>query len=92
MPHVILTHDDVVGDFATLASGVCLGGNVHIGRCAYIGAGALMREDRSIGSCALVGMGTIVTRDIPPHEIWAGVPARYIRKVHAATFSVGAGG
>ncbi len=92
MPHVILTHGDVIGDFATMASGVCLGGNVQVGRCAYIGAGALVREDRSIGSRALVGMGAIVTRDIPPHEIWAGVPARYIRKVPAATLSVGAGG
>jgi len=84
MPHVILTHDDVIGDFATLASGVCLGGGVHVGWCAYIGAGALVREYRSIGSGALVGMGAIVTRDIPPHEVWAGVPARHIRKSEAA--------
>ena len=90
MPHVILTHDDVIGDFTTLASGVCLGGNVHVGRCAYVGAGALVREDRSVGSCALVGMGAIVTRDIPPQEVWAGVPARYIRKATAATSSFGA--
>ena len=31
MPHVILTNGDVIGDFDTLASGVCLGGNVHVG-------------------------------------------------------------
>ena len=78
MPHVVLTHDDVIDDFATLASGVCLGGDVRVGRCAYVGAGALVRERCSIGSCALVGMGAVVTRDIPPHEVWAGVPARYI--------------
>jgi sugar O-acyltransferase (sialic acid O-acetyltransferase NeuD family) len=84
MPHVTLTHDDFIADFATVASGVCLGGNVRVGRCAYVGAGALVREDRSIGSCALVGMGAIVTRDIPPQEVWAGVPARYIRKACTA--------
>jgi sugar O-acyltransferase (sialic acid O-acetyltransferase NeuD family) len=92
MPHVVLTHDDVIGDFATMASGVCLGGNVHVGRCAYVGAGALVREHRSIGSCALVGMGAIVTRDVPPHEVWAGVPARYIRKAAATASSFGVGG
>ena len=92
MPHVILTHDDVISDFATVASGVCLGGNVHVGRCAYVGAGALVREHRSIGSCALVGMGAVVTRDIPPHEVWAGVPARYIRKAAAASSSASVGG
>ena len=83
MPHVILTHDDVIEDFATIASGACLGGNVHVGRCAYVGAGVLVREERSIGSGALVGMGAVVTRDIPPHEVWAGVPARYIRNAAA---------
>ena len=92
MPHVTLTHDDVVADFATMASGVCLGGNVSVGRCAYIGAGALVREDRSIGSCALVGMGAVVTRDVPPGEVWAGVPARHICKAAAVASSSGASG
>jgi sugar O-acyltransferase (sialic acid O-acetyltransferase NeuD family) len=92
MPHVTLTHDDVVADFATMASGVCLGGNVSVGRCAYIGAGALVRENRSVGSCALVGMGAIVTRDVPPGEVWAGVPARHIRKAAAVASSFSASG
>jgi len=89
MPHVVLTHDDVIDDFATMASGVCLGGNVRVGPCAYVGAGALVRENCSIGSGALVGMGAIVTRDIPDDEVWAGVPARYIRKAGAAGAGVG---
>jgi serine acetyltransferase len=25
-------------------------------------------------------MGSVVTHDIPPYEIWAGNPARFIRK------------
>jgi sugar O-acyltransferase (sialic acid O-acetyltransferase NeuD family) len=79
MPQVVLTHDDVVEDFATLASGVRLGGSVHVGRAAYLGAGALVREGRSVGAGALVGMGAVVTRDVPAHEVWAGVPARYLR-------------
>ncbi len=92
MPHVILTHDDVIGDFATMASGACLGGHVQVGRCAYVGAGALVRERCGIGSGALVGMGAVVTRDIPPNEVWAGIPARYIREAAAATASFGVDG
>jgi sugar O-acyltransferase (sialic acid O-acetyltransferase NeuD family) len=79
MPHVTLTHDDVVEDFATLASGVCLGGTVRVGRCAYVGAGALVREGRNVGVCALIGMGAVVVADVPAREVWAGVPARRLR-------------
>lgn len=89
MPHVTLTHDDYIDDFATIASGVCLGGNVRVGRCAYIGAGVHVREERRIGAGALVGMGAAVTRDIPPDETWAGVPARQLRKPAAAPSDAG---
>jgi sugar O-acyltransferase (sialic acid O-acetyltransferase NeuD family) len=79
MPHVTLTHDDVIEDFATVASGARLGGAVHIGRGAYIGSGAMIREEVAIGSYALVGMGSVVTRDVPAGEVWAGCPARRLR-------------
>ncbi|MEV7966775.1 acetyltransferase [Sphaerisporangium sp. NPDC088356] len=79
MPHVTLTHDDVVGDYVTLAAGARLAGGVHVGRGAYIGSGALVRETLTIGSYALVGMGSVVLRDVPARQVWAGVPARFIR-------------
>jgi sugar O-acyltransferase (sialic acid O-acetyltransferase NeuD family) len=79
MSHVTLTHDNIVGDFATLASGVRLNGGVHIGEGAWVGAGAVVREERTVGAYALVGMGSVVLCDIPAYEVWAGVPARYLR-------------
>jgi sugar O-acyltransferase (sialic acid O-acetyltransferase NeuD family) len=81
MPSVVLTHDDVVGDFATLASGARLAGGVTVGEGAYIGAGALIRERCRIGDWALVGMGAGVTTDVPAGEVWAGLPARRLRRV-----------
>lgn len=81
MPHATLTHDDVIDDFATIGSGVCLGGGVRIGQAAYLGAGALIRENRTVGAFALVGMGSVVIGDVPEREVWAGVPARRLRRV-----------
>lgn len=79
MPQVTLTHDVKVADFATLASGANAGGGVRIGAGAYLGAGALLREGTTVGDRAMVGMGSVVLRDIPPGEVWAGVPARRLR-------------
>jgi sugar O-acyltransferase (sialic acid O-acetyltransferase NeuD family) len=79
MPHVTLTHDDVIEDFATLASRSAVGGGGRISRGAYIGAGAIIGEQRVVGELALVGMGAVVTKDVPAREVWAGVPARRMR-------------
>jgi sugar O-acyltransferase (sialic acid O-acetyltransferase NeuD family) len=89
MPSVVLTHDDVIGDFATLGSGARLAGGVTVGEGAYIGAGALIRERCRIGAWALVGMGAGVTGDVPGGEVWAGLPARYLRRVAALPPGVG---
>jgi sugar O-acyltransferase (sialic acid O-acetyltransferase NeuD family) len=79
MPHVTITHEDLIEDFVTIASGARIGGGARICRGAYLGAGAIIGEHRTVGEFSLVGMGAVVTRDIPPREVWAGVPARRIR-------------
>ncbi|MEU0881548.1 NeuD/PglB/VioB family sugar acetyltransferase [Lentzea sp. NPDC005914] len=76
MPHVLLTHDDVVADGVTLAGRAALAGTVRVGESAYIGQGALVREGLTIGAGALVGMGAVVLNDVPAGETWVGVPAR----------------
>ena len=83
MPGTVLTHDDVVGDCCTFGAGARLGGAVVVGDGAYVGSSAAVRESCRIGAGALVGMGAVVTRDIPPDEVWAGVPARRIASAGA---------
>jgi sugar O-acyltransferase (sialic acid O-acetyltransferase NeuD family) len=79
MPQVLLTHDDEVGDFVTLAGQAGLAGGVRVGTGAYIGAGARIREGVTIGAGAVIGMGAVVLTDVPEGEVWAGTPARFLR-------------
>ncbi|NEA65230.1 acetyltransferase [Streptomyces sp. SID12488] len=83
MPQAVLTHDDVVEDFATITSGVRLGGGVRLERGAYVGSGALVREGTVIGAWSLIGMGSAVLGDVPPGEVWVGSPARRLREAAA---------
>ena len=80
MPHVALTHDDVVEDYATLCAGVSLGGAVRVGSGAYLGMNSSVREGVTVGADATLGMGAALVTDLPTGATWAGVPARALRQ------------
>jgi acetyltransferase-like isoleucine patch superfamily enzyme len=79
MPHVTLTHDDVLEDFATVCAGVTLGGGVTVGEAAYLGMRSAVRENLVVGRDSLLGMGAVLLEDLPPGDCWAGVPAHPLR-------------
>jgi UDP-2-acetamido-3-amino-2,3-dideoxy-glucuronate N-acetyltransferase len=45
-----------------------------------IGSNATILGSVTIAEGSIVGAGSVVTRNIPAREIWAGNPARFIRK------------
>ena len=55
-------------------------GSLYIGRNCYIGSNVIFSKSVKIGDGAVIGAGSVVTKDVPPYEIWAGVPARFIKK------------
>jgi len=50
-------------------------------RGASIGSGATILCGITIGEGALIGAGSMVTKDVPPHTLVAGNPARILRKL-----------
>ncbi len=50
----------------------------RVGRSATIGANATIICGNDIGDYSLIAAGAVVSRDVPPHALVAGVPARRI--------------
>ena len=48
---------------------------------ASIGSNATILCGVTVGEGAIVGAGSVVTKDVPPHTIVAGNPAKVIRKI-----------
>ncbi len=80
MPATVVMPRVTLGAYCTLEAGVRVGAGAHIGEAAHVGMGAVIREGVRVGHRALVGMGSVVLGDVPDDQIWAGVPARPLRR------------
>lgn len=90
----IYPEDIHIGHGTTITSGVCLlthyydtknlkehtyyRGEIHIGRNCYIGLNTIFTKSVTVGNGSVIGAGSVVNKDIPPYQVWAGVPARFI--------------
>ena len=52
----------------------------EIGAGAFIGSDTMLIAPLKIGAGARTGAGSVVTKDVPPHSLAVGIPARIIRK------------
>lgn len=54
---------------------------VRIEENVFIGAHCIILKGVTIGRNSIIGAGSVVTKSIPANEIWAGNPAKFIRKI-----------
>jgi sugar O-acyltransferase (sialic acid O-acetyltransferase NeuD family) len=72
----IIEHECVVGEFAHIAPGAVLCGNVKVGHHSFVGANAVVRQGIVIGNNAIIGAGAVVVKDVPDNVTVTGVPAQ----------------
>ena len=73
--HSITPLDRLNGDCNIKSKSVVIGSNV------FIGGHCIILKGVTIGDGAVIGAGSVVTKDIPAGEIWAGNPAKYVKKI-----------
>lgn len=76
---VIVDHDHIIEREG--ANGKTYSDSIVIGDRVWIGANAVITKGVSVGTGSVIAAGAVVTRSIPPHEIWGGVPARLIKRI-----------
>ena len=71
-------HDHLLEGTGPLRRGYGRTEPIEIADNVWIGANAVILRGVRIGQGAVVAAGAVVTKNIPPNEIWGGVPARKI--------------
>jgi acetyltransferase-like isoleucine patch superfamily enzyme len=54
---------------------------VTIGDDIWIGANAVVLPGVTVGNHCVIAAGAVVTKDVPPHSLVAGVPAKIIKQI-----------
>ncbi len=86
-PQVTLGDDCRIYHHVTLAAECCIGSEhrIILGRNVCIGAHSIVvaRAGQSLhmGDNSVLGAGAVLTKSIPPNEVWAGNPAKFVRTV-----------
>lgn len=74
-----IDHECIIEDFAHIAPGAVLCGNVKIGACTFIGANAVIKPGITIGKNVTVGAGAVIIRDVPDNCVVVGNPQRILQ-------------
>jgi sugar O-acyltransferase (sialic acid O-acetyltransferase NeuD family) len=74
-------HECELGNGVHIMGAAALAGKVTVDDFASVGTNATVLPGLRIGAGALVGAGAVVTKDVAPHSVVAGNPARVLRRI-----------
>ena len=75
-----IAHNAHIGKNAVIVACAEVSGSCTIGEETWVGPNACIRDQRNVGDNTLIGMGSVVAKHIGNNEVWAGNPAKLMRK------------
>jgi carbonic anhydrase/acetyltransferase-like protein (isoleucine patch superfamily) len=57
--------------------------SAYIEAGCLIGIGAIVLDGVRVGTGSIIGAGSVVTKDVPPHSLMVGVPAKCLRVLNS---------
>lgn len=75
-----IDHECIIEDFAHIAPGAVLCGNVKIGKGTFVGANAVIRQGITIGNNVTIGAGAVIIKNVPDGVTVVGNPQRALAK------------
>lgn len=75
-----IDHECIIEDFAHIAPGTVLCGNVTVGAGSFIGANSVVKQGIVIGKNVMIGAGAVIVKNVPDNSIIIGNPQKQLNK------------
>lgn len=72
----VVEHECMIEEYAHIAPGAVLAGNVKVGKRAFVGANAVIKQGVVVGDDVIIGAGSVVINDVSDGATVMGNPAR----------------
>lgn len=80
MVNATIGHNTILNAYCHCAAQSCISSCVTLEEGVHVGLNATVGDGLHLGKCSTLAMGSVLTHNLPAHEIWAGNPARFLRR------------
>lgn len=81
MANSSIGHDTWIDDICHCSVGSIMTGYSRLAYCSDLAVGATIIAYKKVGKYSMIAANAIGTRDVPEGEIWAGIPAKFLKKM-----------
>lgn len=81
MANCSIGHDTTIGDLCHCSVGAIMTGYSKLSYCSDLAVGATLIAYKIVGEYSMVAANALGIHDVPAGEIWAGCPAKFLKKM-----------